>query len=101
MAGRAGLVVLALGPVALTAMLALLYLRIVRAALSPHRARCSISASCALLYLRIVRAALSPHRAYYIPAMVALESLMVAQYLFWARRFGYERTTWQCQQAEA
>ena len=46
----------------------------------------------ALLDLRVVRVT--------VPAMVALGPLMVAQYLFWARRLGAERTTWQYQQAE-
>jgi hypothetical protein len=36
-----------------------------------------------------------------VRAMVALGPLMVAQYLFWNRRRGSERTTWQYQQAEA
>jgi hypothetical protein len=45
-----------------------------------------------LLDLRVVRVT--------VPAMVALGPLMVAQYLFWARRVGAERTTWQYLQAE-
>jgi hypothetical protein len=63
----AGLLALGLGLATLTAMLALLDLRVVRVT---------------------------------IPAMVALGPLMVAQYLFWARRLGDERTTWQYRQAE-
>src|SRR5450631_448015 len=35
-----------------------------------------------------------------VPAMVVLGPLMVAQYLFWARRFSSERTTWQYLQTE-
>jgi hypothetical protein len=46
----------------------------------------------ALLDLRVVRVT--------VPAMVALGPLMVAQYLFWVRRLGTERTTWQYLQAE-
>lgn len=46
----------------------------------------------ALLDLRVVRVT--------VPAMVALGPLMVAQYVFWARRLGTERTTWQYLQAE-
>ena len=64
---RAGLLALGLGLATLTAMLALLDLRVVRVT---------------------------------VPAMVALGPLMVAQYLFWARRLGTERTTWQYLQAE-
>jgi len=45
-----------------------------------------------LLDLRVVRVT--------VPAMVAFGPLMVAQYLFWARRLGAERTTWQYLQAE-
>lgn len=46
-----------------------------------------------LLDLRVVRIT--------IPAMVALGPLMVVQYVFWTRRLGTERTTWQYQQVEA
>jgi hypothetical protein len=46
----------------------------------------------ALLDLRVVRVT--------VPAMVALGPLMVAQHLFWRRRLGVERTTWQYQQLE-
>jgi hypothetical protein len=46
-----------------------------------------------LLDLRMVRMT--------VPAMVVLGPLMVAQYLFWNRRRGSERTTWQYQHAEA
>jgi hypothetical protein len=46
----------------------------------------------AMLDLRVVRVTL--------PAMIVLGPLMVAQYLFWERRLGGERTTWQYQQAE-
>jgi hypothetical protein len=35
-----------------------------------------------------------------LPAMVVLGSLMVLQYIYWTRREGAERTTWQYQQAE-
>jgi hypothetical protein len=35
-----------------------------------------------------------------LPAMLALGPLMLAQYVWWARRSGGERTTWQYQQAE-
>jgi hypothetical protein len=52
----------------------------------------TLAAMLVLLDLRLVRVTL--------PAMVALGPLMVAQYLFWARRLGTERTTWQYQQAE-
>jgi ABC-type uncharacterized transport system YnjBCD permease subunit len=45
----------------------------------------------ALLDLSVVRITLT--------AMVALGPLTVAQYVFWSRRFGVERTTWQYQQA--
>jgi len=45
-----------------------------------------------LLDLRVVRITL--------PAMVALGPLMVAQYVFWSRRLGVERTRWQYQLAE-
>jgi hypothetical protein len=52
----------------------------------------SLAVMLALLDLRLVQVTL--------PAMVALGPLMVAQYLFWARQLGQERTTWQYQQAE-
>jgi hypothetical protein len=52
----------------------------------------TLVAMLALLDLRVVRVT--------VPAMVALGPLMVAQYLFWARRRGNERTTWQYQLAE-
>ena len=52
----------------------------------------TLLAMLALVDLRLVQVTL--------PAMVALGPLMVAQYLFWARRLGTERTTWQYQQAE-
>jgi hypothetical protein len=45
-----------------------------------------------LLDLRVVRITL--------PATVALDPLMVAQYVFWSRRLGVERTTRQYRQAE-
>ena len=45
-----------------------------------------------LLDLRLVRITL--------PAMVALGPLVVAQYVFWSRRRGTERKTWQYQQAQ-
>jgi hypothetical protein len=35
-----------------------------------------------------------------LPAMVLLGPLMVLQYVYWTRRRGGERTTWQYQQAE-
>ena len=35
------------------------------------------------------------------PVMIVLGPLMIAQYLYWARRRGAERTTWQYRQAEA
>jgi hypothetical protein len=63
----AGLLALGLGLMALTAMLVLLDLRVVRITL---------------------------------PAMVALGPLMVVQYVYWSRRLGVERTTWQYEQAE-
>jgi hypothetical protein len=63
----AGLLALGLGLATLTAMLALLDLRVVRVT---------------------------------VPAMGALGPLMVAQYLYWMRRLGSERTTWQYLQAE-
>jgi hypothetical protein len=52
----------------------------------------TLTAMLVLLDLRVVRITL--------PAMVALGPLMVAQYVFWNRRLGVERTTWQYQQAE-
>jgi hypothetical protein len=52
----------------------------------------TLTAMLVLLDLRVVRIT--------VPAMVALGPLMVAQYLFWARRLGTERTTWQYLQAE-
>jgi hypothetical protein len=52
----------------------------------------TLTAMLMLLDLRVVRITL--------PAMVALGPLMVAQYVFWTRRLGNERTTWQYQQAE-
>ena len=52
----------------------------------------TVAAMLVLLDLRRVQVTL--------PAMVALGPLMVAQYLFWARRLGHERTTWQYEQAE-
>jgi hypothetical protein len=53
----------------------------------------TLAAMLVLLDLRVMQVTL--------PAMVALGPLMVAQYLFWARRLGNERTTWQYQQAES
>jgi hypothetical protein len=53
----------------------------------------AVATMLALVELRLVR--VTP------PAMVALGPLMVAQYLFWARRLGNERTTVQYQQAES
>ncbi|MBV8719379.1 MAG: hypothetical protein JOZ65_30275 [Chloroflexi bacterium] len=35
-----------------------------------------------------------------LPTMVALGPLMGAPYVFWSRRHGVERTTWQYQQAQ-
>jgi hypothetical protein len=52
----------------------------------------TLTAMLVLLDLRVVRITL--------PAMVALGPLMVVQYVFWKRRLGTERTTWQYQQAE-
>jgi hypothetical protein len=52
----------------------------------------TITAMLALLDLRVVRVT--------VPAMVVLGLLMVAQYLFWTRRLGDERTTWQYQHSE-
>ncbi len=37
---------------------------------------------------------------YVFPVMIVLGPLMVAQYLFWRRRKGPERKTWQYLQAE-
>src|SRR5438552_4045010 len=34
------------------------------------------------------------------PVMIVLEPLMIAQYLYWWRRRGQERATWQYLQAE-
>jgi len=51
-----------------------------------------LTAMLALLDLRVVRITLL--------AMVALGPLMVAQYVFWNRTFGVERSTGQYQQAE-
>ncbi len=47
----------------------------------------------AALALRVVR--------FTVPAMVMLGPLMVAQYTFWKRWRGVERTTWQYEQAES
>jgi hypothetical protein len=52
----------------------------------------TLMAMLVMLDLRVVRITL--------PAMVVLGPLMVAQYVFWSRRLGVERTTWQYQQAE-
>ena len=52
----------------------------------------ALGAMLALLALEVVRVT--------IPAMVALGPLMVLQYVYWVRRRGAERTTWQYLEAE-